>query len=137
MGSNGRAAHPQSQGLRVSFSDGSGSTTTVRLPLYKDDNGNLGGYFTMVGGQRVPLQGWSPGAAQGHAGQVIESLWAQGRIDASHASTRRTHERVMGGDGAQHWVPLARQSARDGRNLFWAYNAAGLPGTRRVVIGGC
>ena len=135
LGSNGRPAHVRREGLSASFFDGAGSTTTVRLPLYKDDNGNLGGYFTMVGGKRVALQGWSPAAAQSNGREVIESLRAQGRIDPDSMITRRTHERVMGGDGGQHWMPLARQSASDGRDAFWAYTAAGIP-TDAVPKGG-
>ena len=135
MGSNGRPAHVQREGLTASFFD-KGFTTTVRLPLYKDDNRNLGGYFTRVGVTRVPLEGWSPAAAQRSGSKVIQSLRAQGRIDPIHISQpSRTHQQVKGGDGQLHWVPVPGKSRLDGNLAFWAYHAAGLA-TGSVPKGG-
>jgi hypothetical protein len=121
------------------FDDRQGITYTVRLPLYKDDNWNLGGYFTLAGGKRVPIAGWSPQAAQGRGREVIQTLLAEGRIGPGQISgVRRTHQRVMGGDGGQHWIPVMvgkeeskRQSPserfRAGQAAFWAYEAARIP----------
>ena len=127
-GSNGRPAQMQAEGLvAVFFDDREGITYTVRMPLFKDDNWNLGGYFTIASGKRVPIEGWSPQAAQGRGRELIRALLVAGRIDPSLISARRTHERCLGGDGGQHWLPLARQSFRDGQAAYWAYEAARIP----------
>ena len=135
MGSNGRPAHVQREGLTASFFD-KGFTTTVRLPLYKDDNWNLGGYFTRVGGMRVPVGGWSPEAAQASGSKVIQSLRAQGRIDPRLISKQsRTHHQIKGSDGQLYWVPVPGKSRLDGNLAFWAHHAAGLA-TNSVPKGG-
>ena len=118
----------QAEGLvAVFFDDREGITYTVRMPLFKDDNWNLGGYFTIASGKRVPIEGWSPQAAQGRGRELIQALLVAGRIDPSLISARRTHERCLGGDGGQHWLPLARQTFRDGQAAYWAYDAARIP----------
>jgi hypothetical protein len=66
---------------------------------------------------------------------VIQSLLTQGRIDPGQIKPRPTHERVFGGDGRQHWLPLAKKTFNDGQAAFWAHEAAKIP-TPSVPKGG-
>jgi hypothetical protein len=128
LGPNGRPAQPQRGGVSATFFDDRvGVTWTVNLPLYKEDNFNLGGYFTQTGGRRIPLRGWSPEAARGHAQQVIPQLVAQGLVGSRQIQARQAHERVFGGDGGQYWLPTAKTTFRDGQAAFRAREAARIP----------
>ncbi|MFZ4739484.1 MAG: hypothetical protein ACOYM9_26320, partial [Bradymonadia bacterium] len=108
-----------------------GRTVQVALPLWKDDNWNLGGYFTVDrNGRRIDIDAWSPAAAHGTRGrEVAEGLWRSGAIDPRQVkvSGNATHQLQFGGDGGQYWIPTSRQTREDGAALFRAKQAAVIP----------
>ncbi|NJM33597.1 MAG: hypothetical protein HC850_01605 [Rhodomicrobium sp.] len=118
------------------FDDRTGQTVTVIQPLWKDDNWNLGGYFTMDSqGQRHNISAWSPAAAHGvNARDVVLDLLNQGLIDPGNVTITQTHAQMLGGDGAPHWIPTARQTYQDGVALFHAQRAAQIPTDSSVTI---
>jgi hypothetical protein len=126
---DGRPAQVVGQGIGARFFDDRlGVTVTVKIPLYKDDNFNLGGYFTIDRhGRRHDIAGWSPAAAERHGRDLAARLLSRVAIDPRQVVVHRTHERVLGGDGGQHWVPTARRTQQDGQATFWAFEAARIP----------
>jgi hypothetical protein len=108
-----------------------GRTVQVALPLWKDDNWNLGGYFTVDrNGRRIDIDAWSPAAAHGTRGrEVAQGLWRAGAIDPRQVkvSGNATHQLQFGGDGGQYWIPTSRQTREDGAALFRAKQAAVIP----------
>lgn len=132
----GKPAQRQ-EDLRFSFFDNTtGRTVTVTQPLWKDDNWNLGGYFTLdKNGRRVDISAWSPAAAGGqNAREVVLNLYNSGSIDPRQVTIAQTHRQTLGGDGGAHWLPTARATAQDGVALFNAQRAAGIPtGSAREI----
>jgi hypothetical protein len=111
------------------FDERTGQTVTVTQPLWKDDNWNLGGYFTVdTQGNRHNIDAWSPAAAHGqNARQVVLKLVNEGLIDLRNVSIVQTHRQMFGGDGGVYWIPTARQTREDGTALFHAQRAAQIP----------
>jgi hypothetical protein len=136
-GRDGRPAQVVGPGIGARFFDDRlGVTVSVTMPLYKDDDSAPGGYFTIDRhGRRHDIAGWSPAAAERHGRELAARLLSRGAIDPSRVDARRSHERVFGGDGAQHWVPTARRTRQDGQATFQAFEAARIP-TGSVPRGG-
>lgn len=112
------------------FDPETGQTVRVRnQPLWKDDNWNLGGYFTVdAQGNRHNISAWSPAAASGqNAREVVLGLLQNGGIDPANVTVEQTHRQTMGGDGGVHWIPTARQTRADGLALFHAKRNAQIP----------
>lgn len=110
------------------FNGASGETVSVRQPIWKDNNWNFfRGYFTLVNGRRHDIDVWSPNAARGERGhEEVLKLLQQGQIDPRNITVTRTHQLAWGGDGRQHWVPMARGSREDGVTMFYALKKAQL-----------
>jgi hypothetical protein len=111
------------------FDDTTGATVRVRLPVWKEDNYNAGGYFTLDrNGKRQPIDAWSPAAALGDRGkETALKLLKGGGIDPRNIEIVPTHRRALGGDGREYWLPVARKTREDGVALYFAMQKAQIP----------
>jgi hypothetical protein len=111
------------------FDPTTGATVRVRLPVWKDDNHNAGGYFTLDrNGKRYSIDAWSPAAALGDKGKATAlKLLQGGGIDPRNIEIVPTHRRALGGDGREYWLPVARKTRGDGVALYFAMQKAQIP----------
>jgi hypothetical protein len=125
----GRPPQRQQDGDFRFFDDTTGATVRVRLPVWKDDNHNAGGYFTLDrNGKRYSIDAWSPAAALGGRGEATAlKLLQGGGIDPRNIEIVPTHRRALGGDGREYWLPVARKTREDGGALYFAMQKAQIP----------